>query len=47
VAETDVRRENTDVRWVGFHPLPIDINNIETTVNINILKEAKLWKSQI
>ncbi len=19
--ETDVRRENTDVRWVGFHPL--------------------------
>jgi hypothetical protein len=21
--ETDVRRENTDVRWVGFHPLLI------------------------
>jgi hypothetical protein len=25
--ETDVRWENTDVRWVGFHPLLEFVNN--------------------
>ncbi len=32
----DVRRENTDVRWVGFHPPP---------VKVFIVDFATYWKS--
>jgi len=40
--KTDVRRENTDVRWVGFHPLAKGISKIAIQEIMNG-KEQRLY----